>query len=166
MTVKLQFVYGGGFSSKAIAWFSSGSGRQILSHVDAVFDDGTLYGARSDKVGGQPAGVYTRRANYEPWPNRVLIELPATDVQKRDWLKFLRAQYALPYDHMAILGFVSGRAWREEDSWICSELLARALEVSGIVEPLYLSASRITPIALALLCSAIPGRVITGVEGS
>lgn len=160
MTIKLQFVYGGGLSSRAISWFSAGSGAKRLSHVDAVLDDGTLFGARSDRIGGEPPGCYRRPAGYEKWSYKVVFELACTDAQKKAWTTFLEAQYAKPYDHLAIWGFALGRAWREDDCWICSELQSRALEVAGIVPPLYLTVSRITPEALALVCSAIGGRVI------
>jgi len=160
VSVKLQFVYGSAIASRAIAWFSAGAGSKRLSHVDAVLDDGSLFGARSDSVGGEPAGCYRRPANYEKWSYKVVFELTATDTQKKIWTAFLEEQYAKPYDRLAIWGFALGRAWREEDCWVCSELQARALEVAGIIPPLYLTVSRITPEALALVCSAIGGRVI------
>lgn len=71
-------------------------------------------------------------------------------MQSRAFYRFLRAQVGKPYDHSAIWGFASGRDWREDDSWICSELQAAALEHAGIVpNQLYLAANKITPVALA-----------------
>lgn len=160
MSVRLQFVYGSGLSSRAISWFSAGSGAKRLSHVDAVLDDGSLFGARSDSIGGEPPGVYRRPAGYEKWSYKIVFELATTDAQKKAWTQFLQDQYAKKYDKLAIWGFVLGRAWRDDDCWICSELQARALEVAGIIPPLYLTVSRITPEALALVCSAIGGRMI------
>jgi hypothetical protein len=153
----LQFVAERALGSEAIGWFSAGH----LSHVDAVLPDGMLLGARSDRVGGRPPGVWARPPGYLRFSRRALATLPASDEQYALWLAFLDAQRGKPYDWRAIWGFVFGRNWREEDSWICSELQARALEVAGLIPPLYLAANKITPVALALAVSAIPGARIS-----
>ena len=151
--IRLQFVRGSGLSSAAIAWFSQGT----FSHVDAVLPDGTLLGARSDVCGGQPPGVRVRPHGYEVWTQRVVFSIPASDAQAEAWEAFLRSQVGKPYDKIAILGFALGRDWRDDGAWICSELGAAALEATGIVPQLYLAAAKITPEALALVCSAIGG---------
>jgi uncharacterized protein YycO len=149
--IQLQFVLGHALSSSLIAWFSSGH----FSHVDCVMPDGYLVGAQSSRVDGYPEGVRRRRAHYTTWKRRVVFDVPATAAQKKKFYAFLTAQIGKPYDHQAILGFVLGRDWREDDSWICSELQAAALEHAGIVPQLYLAANKITPVALALAISAI-----------
>lgn len=76
------------------------------------------------------------------------------------WLEFLMSQLGKPYDYEAIWGFLLNRDWREPDSWICSELQARALEVAGIVPCLYLACNKITPVALALAVSAAGAKCV------
>lgn len=149
--IRLQFVCGTALSSEAIAWFSAGH----FSHVDAVMEDGALLGARSNKIGEVPAGVQVRSCNYAAFNTRVVFNIPAMPLQKRRFDTYLKYQIGKPYDHQAIWAFMFGRDWREQDSWICSELQAAALEHAGVLPPLYLAANKITPVALALAISAI-----------
>lgn len=151
--IRLQFVLGHALSSRAIAWFSAGH----FSHVDAILPDGSLLGSRSDRICGIEPGVRIRPAFYEVWRSRVVIELPCGYDQERAYYGFLHRQIGKPYDHTAIWGFAAGRNWREDDSWFCSELQASALERAVLREPLYLAANKITPVALALVVSAIGG---------
>jgi hypothetical protein len=152
----LQFVAERDIGSAVIGWFSAGH----LSHVDAVLPDETLFGARSDRVGGRPRGTWARPPGYLRFSRRALATVPASAEQYALWREFLAAQTGKPYDWRAIFGFVVNRDWRQEDSWICSELQARALEFAGIVPPLYLAANKITPVALALAVSAVPGATL------
>lgn len=145
-----QCVKGRGFSSGEIAWFGGG----IFSHVDCVLPDGRLLGARSDKIAG-PAGVQIRPAGYEDWKTRVQFSIQTNAHQEKRFYDFLNLQVGKPYDPLAIWGFVFGRAWRDTDAWICSELQCAALEEAKIVKPLYLASNRITPNAFALLLSAL-----------
>ena len=151
--IRLQFVLGDAFSSRAIAWFSAGR----LSHVDAILPDGRLLGARSDAADGKK-GVQIRRANYEKWASRVVIEVPTNRSQEQAFYAFLMNQVGKPYDHMAIWGFVLNRAWREDDAWICSELQAAAMEEAGILPELYSKVSKISPQMLAVVATAIGGK--------
>jgi len=149
--IRLQFVREADIASDVIAWFSQGN----LSHVDAVLPGGALLGARSDRVGGAPSGVQIRTPGYAKFALVVPFTVPATPDQEETFLKFLLSQVGKPYDHQAIWGFAVGRNWREEDSWICSELQAAALEHAGVCPCLYLAANKITPVALALAVSAM-----------
>ena len=148
--IKLQFVSQKDIGSTMIGWFSAGH----LSHVDAVLPSGLL-GARNDST--PISGVWERQPDYARFNRRVVMTITCTEAQTKAWLVFLRKQVGKPYDWRCILGFVSGRDWRETDSWICSELQAAALEAVGIVPPLYLTANKITPVALALAVSALHG---------
>ena len=142
--------------SLAIQRFSAGPG----SHIGLMLDrDGYELGARSDKVGGKPPGVQVRPANYAPFARQTFIDLQVTPDQ--EWLckSFMIEQVGKPYDFKAILGFATGRNWRENDAWICSELVAAAIEYAGICAPLYLTASKITPVAAALILTAIGGEI-------
>lgn len=151
--IELQFVSEDTLGSHLIGWFSAGH----LSHVDAVEGEGLwrngLLGARTD----HNTGVQIRPLNYARFTRRVLATIPASDIQYGLWRKFLWDQIGKPYDKLAIFGFLVNRNWRDEDAWFCSELQARALEVAGIVENFYLACNKITPVALALAVSAIPG---------
>lgn len=155
MTISLQFVLGSGMSSAAIAWFSSGH----FSHVDCVMPDGSLLGARSDRVGHRPAGVQIRPAFYETWKQRVVMSIETTPAQEKCFYQFLNAQVGKPYDSSAIWGFAAGRDWREKDSWFCSELQMAALEDAGIVPELYTPFNKIAPVTLCTVSSAIGGKV-------
>lgn len=161
--IQLQFSRQADIASDAIAWFSQGA----LSHVDAIIKNGyALLGARSDTSNWcKPPnpwawikpGVRERPPGYAKFALRVVFTIPCTAEQLSRWNTFLRLQIGKPYDKEAIWGFVFDRNWREQDSWICSELQAAALEHAGIVPPLYLAANKITPVALALAVSALPG---------
>jgi uncharacterized protein YycO len=157
MPIVLQFICEDSLASSAIAWFSAGA----ISHVDCVLDDNTLLGARSDKVGGRPAGVQIRPVNYATFTRRVIMTIAANDIQKAKFNNFLMKQLGKPYDTEAIWAFMFNRNWRELDSWICSELQAAALEASGVFNTLYLAANKITPVSLALAASAIGGIYVT-----
>jgi hypothetical protein len=153
--IRWQFVRGSGLSSAAIAWFSSG----VFSHVDTVLPDGRLLGARSDTVGGITPGVRIRPANYEKWAHRMVMEIPCTAWQENAYYEFLHKQIGKPYDKRAIWGFVTGRNWRDDDSWICSEVTAASAEAGTLFPRLYLPVNKITPVALACLGSAIKGKI-------
>jgi hypothetical protein len=148
--IKVQFISGTSWTSRAIEWFSAGG----FSHVDAVLPDGDLLGARSDNIGGGK-GVLIRPASYEEWAQRKIFTLVATHGQEAMFRRFLNEQLNKPYDHTAIWGFATGRDWREADSWFCSELIAAALEYSGALPVLYSPVNKVTPATLATVLSAV-----------
>ena len=148
---RYQFVRLDDCVSKAIAWFSAGH----FSHVDIVLDDGRLLGARSD------GGVQIRAAGYRKWTKCVAIDIPCTQAQKDTAIAFASAEIGKPYDHLAIWGFVLNRSWRDTEAWFCSELAAQSGEQAAFWPHLYSPVNHITPAAFALVCSAVPGRVIT-----
>lgn len=154
--IRLQFSRQADLASDVIAWFTQGE----FSHVDAVTPFGWLLGSRSDFTGGKPSGVQTRPPGYAKFVEKVVFEISADPEQTYKFYEFLSGQVGKPYDHVAILGFVFGRDWKQSDSWICSELQAAALEYAGIWKP-YVAANKISPDGLALAVSALPGVVIT-----
>lgn len=142
--------------SWAIQRFSAGKG----SHIGFMLDhDRYELGARFDKVGGKPRGVEVRPAQYARFASETYIDLDVTPAQEFACKMFLVDQLHKPYDWEAIVGFATGRNWRDDNAWICSELIAAGLEHSGLVHPLYLDNSKITPVACALLLTAIGGQV-------
>jgi uncharacterized protein YycO len=158
-TVSLQFIRESRITSDLISWFSAGR----LSHVDAVLPTGYL-GAFQREVGGIPSGVFIRPNNYVKFAAQVRIDIPATDAQRHNWEAFLLGQIGKPYDWDVIAAFVAGSDWRDPNKWICSELQAAALQQAGIVPKLYLTANKITPVALALALSAVPGVTVTSIK--
>lgn len=150
--IRLQFVQGRALSSRAISWFSSGH----FSHVDIVLSDGRLLGTRSDAADGVK-GVAIRRPDYEVWAKRVVFSIPCTAAQDVAAMKFATMQIGKPYDHTAILGFMFNRAWMDSDAWYCSELAMAMLRRAEVVNELYLAANKITPVAAALVVSALAG---------
>lgn len=150
----LQFVRGDDFGAKAIMWFSHAP----YSHVDTVLPDGSLYGARSDSVGGQPPGVQGRDPSYVSGQSvlRILVSMPPAMEAK--YFDFILAQKGKPYDKTAIWGFGFNRDWRETDSWFCSELVAAGLEACDYFgHPIALDANKITPADLILALSVKQG---------
>lgn len=146
--IRLQFSRQADLVSDVIAWFTQGE----FSHVDAIVYNDLLVGARTD----HDPGVHARSSNYAVWAKKTVFDIPCTLEQFIRFNDFLLDQLGKPYDHVAILGFVFGRDWKQPDSWICSELQAAALEYAGIWKP-YVAANKISPDALALAVSAIPG---------
>jgi hypothetical protein len=149
--ITLRFIRGRGLSSGLIAWFGGGE----YSHVDYAMPDGTWLGARTDYPINGKAGVQIRPANYTTPIRQLTLSLQTTPEQDRDHYAFLYSQIGKPYDRMAILGFIAGRDWEDPGSWICSELQCAAAESAGIMQPLVLTANKITPNDLTLIWSAL-----------
>lgn len=152
-----QFVLARGWSSFAILLAGAGTATLGFSHVDIVLPDGTLFGARSDAVGGKPPGVQRRPPGYgnDSWVRREIFELKSTRAQEKAGYDFLYAQEGKPYDKLAIFAFFIARDWREDDSWICDELYLSFLIAAGVCPPLYLPANRLNPTGAAVVASAL-----------
>jgi hypothetical protein len=155
MSIILQFVQddAGWFDPTdfAIQWYSHG----WADHVDAVIvnskldGDENLLGARMKK------GVALRPLNYQKFKRVERVKLPATRDQYLAFGDFLHNQIGKPYDDTAILGFAFDRDWRDANHWMCSELMAAALEHCGFFPyPLNSPANRVTPTDLMLAISA------------
>ena len=128
--------------------------------MDAVLPSGYLLGARNDRVGGKPRGVQIRPPNYRTFAEKVRFKVPATKAQEGAFYDFLYKQLGKPYDRSAIWGFVSGRNWRQEDAWFCSELITRAGEIAGILPWLYIASNKVNPGACCIAYSAIGAKVV------
>jgi hypothetical protein len=149
--ITLQFASGSDFGARSIEWFSHGSS---FSHVDTVVPGGRLFGARSDSVGGAPPGCQYRDPSYVGNSAVFRVGLSMTADQERAYYSFLYAQTGKPYDKKAIWGFILGRNWREDDSWICSELVAAGLEKCGYFPwPLANAVNKIDPADLLFALS-------------
>lgn len=155
--VSLQFVREARLSSDLIAWFSAGT----FSHVDAVMPDGSLLGAFERAVSGYRSGVQIRRPGYINLAAQVRVDIEVTQDQRDQWEAFLRAQIGKAYDWGAIEGFVTGRYSPKSGQWICSAVQTAGVEVPKIIRQLFLEPSKITPVALLLVLSALPAATIT-----
>lgn len=71
--------------------------------------DGTWLGARSDRIGGAPAGVQIRPDDYIKPLRSLTLSLQTTPEQERDHYAFLYSQINKKYDKWAIFGFITGR---------------------------------------------------------
>lgn len=156
--IRLQFVLGSGVSSRLIAWYGNGYGG--YSHVDGILKDDRLLGARSDVVGGQPAGVHIRPPGYEKWAKRTIVTLDSTDQEYDDWEASLRAKISTAYDKSSIVGFITGKQEHTAGHWICSALQVNAQQhIKRLPFPLPVPAHQITPNSLLLIDAAIGGKV-------
>lgn len=152
MNVTLQFVLGNSWSSRLIAWYGSGYGG--FSHVDAVMQDGSLVGARSDQVGGQPPGLRRRPPQYEHWRMQTLVTFPNTEALYPAFEKATLAKVGSGYDKADILGFIIGKPLMQPGHWICSAAQADSLAEVGLLHVSPFSPQQITPTSLFLICTA------------
>jgi hypothetical protein len=161
--ISLQFVLGADLSSRLIAWW--GQGYKGFSHVDGILSDGALAGARSDVVGGKPAGCQIRPANYEVWKRRMVMTLQTTDAIAANWEQFFRRGAGAPYDKRDIIGFIIGKPLDSAGSWICSAWQTDNLETQNLLPSMYLPPQQVTPNTLAAICSAL-GWLVTVDDGA
>jgi hypothetical protein len=156
----LSCVRGYGFSS---GWISRLTG--FFTHVDVVFPDGQLWGARSDRVGGKSPGVQGRPDNYEEWQHRTVFAIPCTTLQRESYYAFYKSQENKPYDWLAVINnFGFGYNWRTPDHWFCSDIATAAGESSdlwGIPDAngerqLFVKSYGTSPGMLAMLVSGLP----------
>jgi hypothetical protein len=176
MSVQAQLVLARGWSSTVIQLAGGGTRTLGFSHVDIVIpptelkaSDGVdmtkpaLLGARSDVIGGKPAGVQIRPWDYgaKTWIRQVIMELPASTMQETLFYGFAREQLGKPYDKLAILAFFTGRNWRDEDAWFCDELLLATTENAHLSPDLYLPTNKFNPTTAACIWSALGAKVVT-----
>lgn len=156
--VTLQLVLAPGLPSWGISYFGAGG----YSHVDLVLPDGSLLGARSDKVVFEGIrfnpGVQIRPPEYARWIKRTVMTLRVASSVADLFYEAAKGELCKPYDTTAIWGFAAGRNWREDDSWFCSELAAYCLEKSGALPCLLAPVNKITPGTLATVLSGAGAR--------
>ena len=149
--IALLFSRGTDLGGRAIEWFGHGA---AFSHVDSALSTGRLLGARSDVVGGAPAGVQIRDPSYLGAEMTLRVSLVTDKAMEDAYYAFLQAQIGKPYDEGGILAFIDGRNWRTPDSWFCSELVSAGLEQCGYFRfPLATPTNKMTPPDLLLALS-------------
>lgn len=150
--IVLQFVSTDTIGSEIVSLYEGGPG---FSHVDAVLPDGLL-GARANQIGSVPGGVQLRPPDYEPFTQRLVVELPSCGEIESKWETFLRLQIGKPYDLRAILGFALPGDWHERGAFICSALQGAALSHCGVFQPRLVKPwFTVDPNALLLCLSAM-----------
>lgn len=152
--LELLFRRGVSWSSLALGWF----GGDYWSHVDIVWPDGRLLGARSDliEVGDvtYPSGFQLRPNPYERVRDETRISIPCTAAELARANAWAYTQIGSPYDWRAIFAFALDRNWREEGDWFCSEAGARYIEM-GLGIKLPVSDNKVPPGKLFAVAGAI-----------
>jgi uncharacterized protein YycO len=150
----LLFRRGVGFSSRVLGWW----GGDYYSHVDIVWPDGQLLGARSDliKVGDviYPTGFQFRPDPYEKVAALKRVRIPCTSEELIRANAWALSQRGKPYDWLAIFAFAINRNWRDEDAWFCSEAGTRYIEM-GLGIELPVSPSKVPPGKLLAVAGAL-----------
>jgi hypothetical protein len=153
--MKWQLVQARGLSSSLIGWFGGGG----YSHIDVITPSGLLRGARSDVIGGAPAGYHDRTPNYDNWIRQTVFELPTSAEQDKKYWEFSDRQIGKPYDRRGILGFALGqRDWKSPDSWFCSEQVQINCQYAYILFPLFENCNRVDPGDIAFQFSALQAK--------
>lgn len=136
--------------STSTEW-SSALVRRILhsdfSHMDWVRHDG-LFGA------SDPGGVRLRPFNYQPFLYRHNAILEVTAEQCAAFTEFMLSQDGKPFDKEGLWSFLGEprpTPWHDRGQWICSELIAAAMDVAKIFKRrLIVRKDRISPPDLLL----------------
>jgi hypothetical protein len=157
--LEFQLVRADSPGSNLIGYFGGGD----FSHVDIVWPDGRLLGARSDHIRRManrtrcnlPRGVQFRPDGYERWSRVVRVRVPCTVPEKARAMAWALKQEGKPYDVLAILAFAIGRDWRTEGEWFCSEFATRYIEIAQGFE-LPLMPNKVTPGTLGCVAASRP----------
>lgn len=119
----MRFIFSncGSIESSLIQWFEGSR----WSHCGAIMPDSTVIEALWSG-GVQRNKLIDFLEDSDDWaifdialPNEVAAE------------QFLIEQIGKPYDKTAIIGIVFERDWDSSDSWYCSELSTKAIEMGG-----------------------------------
>lgn len=152
--IAIDFILGPDWSSRLIAWYGQGYGG--YSHVASVLKDGRYLDARSDVLGGVPAGVHIRQPYYEDWVKKRRATLQVTPEEYAIWEANLRAKITDDYGKGDIMDFILGRSGHAAGQWICSALAINAVQhIKKVPYPLPVPAHEISPnTALLILATA------------
>lgn len=139
-TIRLVFQRSASIEGGTISFFTW----SWPSHVDLMFEDGTIIGSLPGKgVTVQSPGVFSFTLSHSTRHEMYSVTVD-NDTYGRI-KKFVMAQKGKPYDWGGILGFLARTdRWQAESRWFCSELVAAAFEYAGL--PLIKARSnRVTP---------------------
>ena len=118
------------------------------SHVDMLWEDGTLIGSVSHQQGPYSPGVQKltleERLRYS---NLNCYRIDKFDLRD-EWAarQYAEAQLGKPYDWGGAFGIPiwNGRNWQQDSRWFCSELIA-ACAVAGATPLIRMQTYRVTP---------------------
>ncbi len=157
--IKLQFSR----STELVSLLIAKACRSDFSHVDAVLEDGSLLGAsdspKAPVIKGNPRGVAIRPPDYQPFAIRRMAHIYVPVRVEMRFYAILHSQLGEPFDNSAMHAVFSGRPntgrdWKDESAWFCSELKAWSLEEAGAFDvPPIISKDRVTPPDLLLMIS-------------
>jgi hypothetical protein len=156
----LQFSTSPAFASSIIRRLT----HSPFSHVDIILPGEGLLGVSGpDNDIGDPGGVMIR--SFNAWPYLTLpkvAKLRGPEDKIRTAIDWTRSQIGKPFDHAALWHFLDDlaekpkRNWRDENSWICSEISCRAIEISGLLSYSLLAIKeRISPGDLLLIVNPL-----------
>lgn len=95
-----------------------------VGHIDIILPDGSLLGAQhEDGLGGMPAGVQIRPANYGDTSgmiNRMRVDISVPDDVEKDAYDWALSMVGTPYDTRAIIGIMKNEDWSTPGHLICS----------------------------------------------
>lgn len=114
------------WTSRAIARYGANTGG--WSHCASVLKDGRYLDARSDVLGGVPAGVHIRHPDTEKWVRKQRATLTVTDEEYADWEANLRAKITDSYGRSDIINILLGRPGHHNGQWICSALVVNGVQ--------------------------------------
>lgn len=164
--IAIDFLMGPDISSRLISWFGQGPGG--VSHCASVLADGRYLDARSDVLGGVPAGIHIRDLKTEAWVRKRRCTLQVTATEYANWEANLRAKIGDAYAAGDIAGFIFDRMWHRAGTYDCSALVINALQhIKKVPFPLVVPAHQITPNVALLIVQAVGfqvGPVQTPVE--
>jgi hypothetical protein len=124
--IAVDFLLGPDCVSRIIARYGANTGG--WSHCASVLKDGRYLDARSDIVGGVPAGVHIRDPSKEKWVRKRRATLQVTDAEYADWEANLRAKITDAYGRSDIINIILGRPGHHNGQWICSALAINAVQ--------------------------------------
>jgi hypothetical protein len=128
--VLLSLVTSTGPVSGGIRWGTHSK----YSHAEWLMSEGCYagrrLGARAD------GGVQIRPGDYAKFTHELLISVPMSEKQYRDWETFMYKQLDKHYDFTAVFAFafpfLRRQDWRNDTHWFCSELMTAGFEWVGV----------------------------------
>ncbi len=118
------------------------------SHVDMLWDDGTLIGSVSHAQGVHAAGVQKLTLEERLQHSKInCYRIDRLDLRNEYAARdFAEQQVGKPYDWGGAFAipFWNGRNWQNDSKWFCSELIA-ACAVAGKTPLIRMNTYRVTP---------------------
>ena len=116
--IRVRFIDSGGITSAAIAW---GTG-SLFSHTEFGTPEGTWIGAHAGD------GIQERAADYAKPSREYYYEIPCTDEQDTELLRWARLHIGTKYNMATILGLaLQARSLNNPTRLICSQFVVDGL---------------------------------------